>query len=105
MVLLVTDGKQSTGSDQSEKGPIDESKLMQARGIDVHTMGVGQVDPFDLLTYASDPSFIRNVDDFTKLDSEVTQQAITLCPRKFHKIVHKIDKIRLPTEFKKNFHV
>ena len=93
VVLLVTDGKQSTSP--REKGPIEESKNLQTRGIDVHAMGVGQADPTDLLTYASDPSFILYVDDFNKLDSEVSKQANNLCPRKFQNLVRKIIKIRL----------
>ena len=105
VVLLVTDGKQTTVPDPREKGPTEESKIMQDKGIDVHSMGVGQLDPIDLLNYSSNPSFVDKVDDFTKLDSKVTQQAIKLCPRKFHKIVHKIVKIRLPIGFKKNFYV
>ena len=95
VVLLVTDGKQSTLVDSKEKGPIQESKDMQARGIDVHAMGVGQVDPIELLKYASDQSFILRVEDFTKLDAEVTKQANNLCPRKFQNLVRKIMKIRL----------
>ena len=95
VVLLVTDGKQSTSPDPREKGPVEESKNMQARGIDVHAMGVGQADPTDLLSYASDSSFILYVEDFTKLDAEVIKQANNLCPRKFQNLVRKIIKRRL----------
>ena len=95
VALLVTDGKQTTLVDPGEKGPIQESKNMQARGIEVHAMGVGQVDPIDLFNYASDQSFILLVEDFTKLDAEVTKQANNLCPRKFQNLVRKIIKIRV----------
>ena len=82
MVLLVTDGKQSTVIDRNEKGPVEVSEDMQRRGIEIHAMGVAQADPIELLDYVSDASFARYVENFDELDSKVAERAASLCPRK-----------------------
>ena len=59
---------------------------MQARGIEVMAMGIGdQVDPIEFLKYVSSPSYIRLVEDFTDLDDSVLEQADLLCPRKLQR--------------------
>ena len=58
---------------------------MQARGIEVMAMGIGQADPIELPKYVSSPSYIRLVEDFTDLDDSVLEQADLLCPRKLQR--------------------
>ena len=58
---------------------------MQARGIEVMAMAIGQAYPFELLKYVSCPSYIRLVEDFTDLDDSVLEQADLLCPRKLQR--------------------
>ena len=58
---------------------------MQARGIEVMAMAIGQVDPLELVKYVSSPSYIRIVEDFTDLDDSVLEQADLLCPRKLQR--------------------
>ena len=58
---------------------------MQARGIEVMAMAIGQADPVELLKYVSSPSYIRRVEDFTDLDDSVLEQADLLCPRKLQR--------------------
>ena len=58
---------------------------MQARGIEVMAMGIGQVDPIELLKYTSSPYYIRIVERFIDLDGSVLDQADLLCPRKLQR--------------------
>ena len=48
-------------------------------------MGIGQVDPIELLKYTSSPYYIRIVERFIDLDGSVLDQADLLCPRKLQR--------------------
>ena len=58
---------------------------MQARGIEVMAMGIGQADPIELFKYVSARNYITFVKDFTDLDDRVLEQADLLCPRKLQR--------------------
>ena len=58
---------------------------MQARGIEVMAMGIGQADPIGLIKYVSAVNYITFVKDFTDLDDRVLEQADLLCPRKLQR--------------------
>lgn len=83
--MLITDGRQTTISSRNEPSPEQVSTAMQARGIEVMAMAIGQADPIELLKYVSNSSYIRKVDDFSDLDDRVLEQAVLLCPRKLQR--------------------
>ena len=85
--MLITDGRQTTISNRNEPSPEQVSIAMQARGIEVMAMGIGQVDPIELQKYVSKPpsSYIMIVEDFSDLDDSVLEQAVRLCPRKLRR--------------------
>ena len=83
MALLITDGKQSVVNIPGEAGPVLVSRAMKARGIEIHAFGIGSADVFELLGYASHPSFVLKADDFSQLEGKVLDQVMNLCPRKF----------------------
>ena len=85
IALLITDGKQTTISSRTEPSPEQVSATMQARGIEVMAMGIGQADPIAFIKYVSSVNYFRFVRDFTDLDDRVLEQADLLCPRKLQR--------------------
>ena len=83
--MLITDGKQTTIPSRTEPRPEQVSAAMQARGIEVMAMAIGQVDPIELSKYVSSPSYVKIVRDFSDLDDGVLEQAVLLCPRKLQR--------------------
>ena len=83
--MLITDGRQTIIRSRTEPSPEQVSATMQARGIEVMAMAIGQADPIELIRYVSDPNYIRIVEGFTDLDDSVLEQAVFLCPRKLQR--------------------
>lgn len=57
---------------------------MKRRGIEILALGIAAADPVELNSYASDPSYIVFVEDFSQLDTKVLETAEILCPSKLY---------------------
>lgn len=83
MALLITDGKQTQIRSPTEPSHFVVADAMRKRDIELHVMGIGQVDPIELLRITSTSERLGLVRDFESLQGQVQNQASRLCPRKF----------------------
>ena len=84
VALLITDGKQTSYSSDTEPSPKDVAEAMKNRGIEIIALGIALADPIELSMYASSADYILYVPNFSELDAKVLETAEILCPSKLY---------------------
>ena len=80
-MLMMTDGKER---ETLEGNSLETLKLIKEKGVEVISVGIGEIDSTFITAYASRPEFVFNFTNYEAAKEKMADIAKALCPGIFY---------------------